>query len=380
MRRIMMYLLSFAAILWAAERPKECSVAVTNPLGFARGPEVVSIDLAALAVRLPDARTADLTVTDAGKVLVSQVVDNDQDGVNDELLFLVSMAPSQKKRFMVRVGTPPVFTTVVDGRFVLPRQDFAWENDRIAFRIYGSPIAGNVLNGTDVWTKRVRYPIVKKWYDGEEQTPKIVYHEDHGEGADFFSVGRSLGAGSMALMWNGRMVQSGLFSSYRVLANGPLRISFEVTYTDLRLDTMRVLETKRITLDAGEQLNRVTERYQTLLPVDSLTVVTGIVKRAGVDLHRSKDRQRAALWGPTTNDPVNGTLGTAVILPFSSVTALEDTVHAMVSAVVPANRSITYYAGAAWSRMGDIASAQEWNAYLDRFQDRLRSPLLVTFP
>ena len=65
----------------------------------------------------------------------------------------------------------------------------AWENDRIAHRMYGfalnSPVAaaaGERLRGSgiDVWAKRVTYPIVDRWYaKGHDQ-----FHKDEeGEGA-----------------------------------------------------------------------------------------------------------------------------------------------------------------------------------------------------
>lgn len=43
--------------------------------------------------------------------------------------------------------------------------DLAWENDLVAFRIYGKqPNANSGLSGIDVWHKKVSYPIVDKWY------------------------------------------------------------------------------------------------------------------------------------------------------------------------------------------------------------------------
>ncbi len=84
--------------------------------------------------------------------------------------------------------------------------DIAWENDRIAHRMYGvalnSPAAGGERlrgSGIDVWAKRVNYPIVDRWYaKGHDQ-----FHKDEeGEGLDLYSIGGSRGAGGTGV-WDG---------------------------------------------------------------------------------------------------------------------------------------------------------------------------------
>ena len=67
-------------------------------------------------------------------------------------------------------------------RFVPERSDdFAWENDKIAFRAYGPALrAGTENSGIDCWLKRVDYPIIDTWY--KEASEGKSYHKDHGEG------------------------------------------------------------------------------------------------------------------------------------------------------------------------------------------------------
>lgn len=82
-------------------------------------------------------------------------------------------------------------------RFVPERlDDFTWENDRIAFRMYGPEMwtipAKRCGSGVDVWVKKVRYPIINKWYKRKS------YHRDEGEGADIYKVGKTLGCGQHA--------------------------------------------------------------------------------------------------------------------------------------------------------------------------------------
>ena len=71
-------------------------------------------------------------------------------------------------------------------RFVPERMDdFAWESDRIAHRMYGPALItgeGTISSGVDVWVKSTRNMIINKWYKSGE------YHADHGEGLDGYSV------------------------------------------------------------------------------------------------------------------------------------------------------------------------------------------------
>ena len=64
-------------------------------------------------------------------------------------------------------------------RFVPERKDdFAFENDKVAFRIYGPTLRDSKENsGVDCWVKRVDYPIIDKWYGAPRRasaTTKIM--------------------------------------------------------------------------------------------------------------------------------------------------------------------------------------------------------------
>ncbi len=356
-------------------------VEVKNSIAVFREHETVTLSLSAIQVLLPEAANKNIIVREGKIEIVSQLIDENSDGKNDELIFQSSFKPNEVKKFSVTLSDKKLsYASVVDGRFVLPREDFAWENDRAAFRAYGSPIAGNVLNGIDAWTKRVRYPIVKKWYEGEEQTPKIVYHEDHGEGADFFSVGKSLGCGSAGILRNGKLIQAGLFSYYRIIANGPIRISFELYYPDWKIDSANYLEIKRITLDAGRQLNKIETQFISEIPSASpLTIAGGIVKRKNVTAQKSSEHRWVSLWGATNDSAVNENLGTAVVFANrKNNSIIEDSTHCLINNTLQTNEQFTYYSGFAWTRMGDIKNEQQWIEYLTSFQKRIDNPLQVT--
>jgi pectinesterase len=369
--------------LSAAEKKKGVLFTVTNPLPVARTMETISIDLKGFTFCHPEWKNEALTVFIAKTELITQSVDNDQDGVDDELIFQASFTPNETRQFELyrKPASPSAAEQKVDVRYVLPREDVGWENDRIAFRVYGSVLAGNVDNGTDVWTKRVRYPIVAKWYkESEGRLPgKDTYHQDRGEGADFFSVGKTLGAGSAGILWNGILVQPGLFSHHRIIANGPLRLIVELIYANMRIDTARYTVIKRITLDAGDQLNRIEETYISNANHPRLTLAAGLVKRSATAIHKDAERRYIALWGQTNADSVNGALGTAVLFPAGgTVSFSEDSLQYLLSTEIVKGKKTIYYSGAAWSRMGDITTSEEWQKYLDSYALRMMHPLTVT--
>ena len=47
------------------------------------------------------------------------------------------------------------------------KDDFVWENDKVAYRVYGPALQamGEITSGIDVWSKRVPDLIVNAWYN-----------------------------------------------------------------------------------------------------------------------------------------------------------------------------------------------------------------------
>jgi len=175
---VIMMLLAFGTVLCHAQT---IMVRVTNRAAFARESETVSLLWNELNKKLPSLDRNSVTVLDKRRKdnLAVQTTER-------ELLFQADFKAKETKTFIVTNGPAnrPQERSLVDGRFVLPREDYAWENDRIAFRMYGPAMAKDVKNGIDVWTKRVRHLIVEKWYKESEGSPpgKDTYHMDRGKG------------------------------------------------------------------------------------------------------------------------------------------------------------------------------------------------------
>ncbi len=378
MKRILLMLLCLISVMHVVlGGERQVLVSVENPSAFVRRSETISLSWEVIKKKAADLSPANITVIDrkSGTTILSQ-------SVGDELLFQSDLEANETKTFVLN-AEPRVeheLHSKVDGRFMKPREDYAWENDRIAFRMYGPALAKEVSNGIDVWVKRVRDLVVRKWYKGDEDTgsARVSYHIDHGEGADFFNVGRTLGAGGSAIWHNKKVYQPGVFSSYRSIANGPIRTMFELYYDSLNVDGMIYREVSRISLDAGQNLNVIRVTFTGPNPGEQIDIAAGLVKRPNTAEHKDEKNCWISLWGLTNEDSVNGYLGTGVVMPKSSYTRMaEDNDQYLIVGRARSGHPLTYHAGAGWTRSGDFSRVEDWSTYLTEFSMRLRSPLKV---
>jgi unsaturated rhamnogalacturonyl hydrolase len=356
------------------------TVKVANPLAHARKSETVVLHLHDLRRLVPSLDPAETVVVDAGGAEIpSQLVDMDGDEVADDLVFQDDFAPRASKTFAVRAGTrrqPTRDDYRVYGRFVRERHDdFAWENDRIAHRMYGPGLETwaeepLVSSGVDVWTKRVRKLIVNDWYLTDD------YHQDHGEGADLYSVGKSRGCGGLGIYQEGKFAVSRNFTSSRVLANGPIRLVFELTYASWVAGNARVSETKRVILDAGQNFDRFESTFSIDPKGTPLVVGLGIAEHQGglaeVDPHAAWLRT----WEPLKQP--NGNLGCAIVLPNATADyQVTDTDYLLVTAV-PTTGTLVYFAGFGWDRGSDVADAAAWGRLVESKAREAATPLQVS--
>ncbi len=370
------------------------TITVSHDLATARPAETIVVPWAEVLRRLPGAEPDKLIVRDAaGRVCPTQFTNfhpDDRTGRYDDVLFQHDFAAGEREAVFTleRVPAPvPPYPSRVFARFVPDRyDDFAFENDRIAHRIYGPTLAtaaaGStrlVASGIDVWCKRVDYLVVDRWYlRGHNQ-----YHKDNGEGLDFYSVGTTRGAGGTGV-WDGRQLHvSTNWQSWRVLANGPIRAVFELTYAawDAGRGTT-VAEVKRFTVDAGRNLHRVESTYS-VQGAPEVTVAIGIgkMKAKGEDLPALVSRHPEAGWmSRWTTHPKEseGQLGTGVVLAAGAFAGTADDDQNQLALVpVKDGQTVAYYVGAGWSRSGQFRDAAAWEAYLSDFAARTRSPLRV---
>ncbi|HYE58827.1 MAG TPA: DUF4861 domain-containing protein [Rhodothermales bacterium] len=363
-------------------------VEATNPLGSAREDEVLSLDWGALRRRLPSLSASAVRVVEAasGREAPSQVLDLDVDGTPEALLVLAPFWPNETRRFAIEARAPDsAYAARVHARHDAERDDLAWESDRIAFRTYGKGLwrleQDVISSGIDVWPKRTRALILERWYAAGHD----AYHRDTGEGADFFSVGQTLGGGGTAL-WDGqRLVRAHNFAAYRILADGPIRTVFELTYEPVEAGGVRVQETKRFTMDAGQHLFRQESTFRAE-GADSVTYAIGLVKRADVtgSFNSAGPWAWVSLWGPVAvstggNVGGHGDLGTAVMLERPRMRGLVDeNRHVLALGRARSGVPVVHYVGAGWTASRDFADVADWWAFLNRQAQRLGAPIRVT--
>jgi hypothetical protein len=384
-----------ASSLFAAEK---FTLTVTHDLEIARPSETIVIPWSAVNNALPGALLQKIAVKDsAGRVLPYQVTnvapqakDPENKGVAyGELIFQHSFAAGEKSAtFTVEKieSVAPVFPTKAFARYVPERlDDFAWENDRLAHRTYGpalgepaAPGSGKevlVTSGLDLWCKRVEYPIVDRWYNkGHDH-----YHKDQGEGMDMYQVGKSRGCGGTGV-WDGQTLYVGRnYKTWRVLANGPIRAIFELTYEAWDAAGVKVAEVKRFTVDAGHNLDQIESTF-TFEGGKEITVAVGLHKNSadrGQDAkYEVLQDQAGGILGQWIVQKSNGQLGTGVVLPKIEGFA-EDTLNLLALAKATSGVPVRYYAGAGWDRSGHFPTKQSWEAYLADVAKRVKSPVKV---
>jgi hypothetical protein len=354
-------------------------VTVVNPTADARPSETVTLTTADLqrVLGLKDVRLVHVR-DEAGSDLLTQPVDLDDDGTFDEMIFQTDLSAKQTKRFELAAGErriPRKEEFRAYGRFVRERRDdFAWENDLVAHRMYGAALetwAQEPLtsSGLDVWVKRTPRLVIDDWYLVDD------YHRDTGEGADLYSVGRTRGCGGSGVWASGALHSSNNFRNTRSLANGPIRVMFELMYEPWDTGAGTVRETKRITLDAGHRLNRIDLTFTPALAAGA-SLGLGIKISPRSVSHVDRDLGILRAWEPLAQD--GGSLGCAVIAaPGTFLDSRDADGNYLLRATLPPKGPPAYYAGSAWDRAGDITSAEAWDAYLSREARRLRAPVSV---
>jgi rhamnogalacturonyl hydrolase YesR len=250
-------------------------------------------------------------------------------------------------------------------RFVPERSDdIFWENDRVAHRIYGPALEKREppsSSGIDVWTKRVRRPFM------DRQLKTVIYHNDQGEGLDYYDVGASRGDGGLGIWLDNKLWTSRNFATYKILKNGPDVASFEASYAPWPVGLERkVWETRKFTLPMGTNFTRM---VSTISSDKSEPMIVGIglakfaTARTRGTLLADKDKGVVAYW--ETPNPAHGAIGTAVLVdPAMVVETGADADNNLIFIKVTPGKPFVYYVGSCWDQGLDFHSRAEWETYV----------------
>lgn len=366
-------------------------VTVTNTLDTERSFETVSVDLNRVtAFNIKDTATTVAVIhTKSKDTLTSQLVDEDGDGVADVIIFQPKIAAKSANTYnLISISKKSEASTedpAVYSRFVPERtDDYAWENNKVAFRTYG-PVAqkmvednvpgGTLSSGIDAWLKRVDYPIINKWYK-KMTSGAGTYHEDTGEGLDNFHVGASRGIGGIAVKKDSTYYYSKNFTTWKTLATGPLRTSFILEYEDWDANGTQITEQKKISLDYGSNFSKF-----------EITITGADTVSAGLTLHSNTGKtsvNEENNWISYWEHIDDSDLGSALIIPQGLkatekyLTSKQDESN-LYAHINVENNKVIYYAGFGWKKSGQFANEQEWLAFLNTTSEKLSNPLQVSF-
>lgn len=145
----------------------------------------------------------------------------------------------------------------VYGRYVPERKDdFAWENEYAAFRMYGPALRPeNPSNGVDLWLKASPELVVDSFYY-REHVLGLPYHINYGKGLDCYKVGHTCGAGGLVVLANEQTWIGGAYDRWEILEQTPDKFVFRLEYDSLFVDGQVLHESITITAEAGEPLNK----------------------------------------------------------------------------------------------------------------------------
>jgi len=360
----------------------QLTVTAVNKLKLARQSETIEITTDALAP-IGEKDLTKIHVRDsAGKEVLAQAVDTDYDDYHkpDVLIFQADFAPNETKTFTLSAGPRREYAKEdfrAYGRFVRERfDDFAWENDRVAHRTYGKALItwkGEPLTSSaiDIWSKRTSKLVINDWYMVDN------YHADHGEGVDAYSAGPTRGCGGNGIWSNGQLYIPTNFVDSRVLTNGPIRVMFELVYEPFDVNGVKVSQVLRVSLDAGSQMNHFGVRYNAAAGSEPLTTAVGLKKVKEEQKQINAEHGWLTIWEPVEKNL--GMQGLAVVVERSRFDKVaEDKLNHLLVLKPGVAAPVSYWAGFAWDRAGQITSAESWNAYVDRFSERLQSPIEVS--
>lgn len=178
-------------------------------------------------------------------------------------------------------------TQRVYGRYVPERKDdFAWENEYAAYRMYGPALANeNPSNGVDLWLKATPELIVDSFYQNDLYGNK-PYHINYGKGLDCYKVGHTPGCGGVVIMVGDSMYVGGPYSSWQILKQSPTELRFCLHYDSLQVANRVLQEDIIITCRSGYRLNKAkVVIYDKNGAEDSIRIQAG----AGICLHDTTD-------------------------------------------------------------------------------------------
>jgi hypothetical protein len=384
------FLSAFVAVVLAtgALRTDGQELTLVNPLNFDRTQEVIEFPLQPVldSLHATPAQASSIVAEDAAthERIPDQLYSGTVDAPPDKLLLLVQLRARANQRIAFRLApnAAPLKAQVFGREAAERKDDFAWENELVAYRIYGPALeaTGEITSGIDVWSKRIPNFVIDSFYKRDAEgarthDPSLSYHIDNGQGLDSYYVGPTRGCGGTAVFAGGKLIVSKNYTKLHMLGDGPIRFSFEVTYAPWNASGVMVTETKRVTLDAGTHMNKIESTY-TFEGNSTLDLAAGIAVHEGASAEFPVQGSIASVWD-TPQIPSAGRITTGLVADQGQHAKTIDAAgHALMVFTRHSGETFTYFAGSGWSK-ADMPTAQAWNEYLKLQLEQVEHPIAM---
>ena len=265
----------------------------------------------------------------------------------------------------------------VYGRFVPERKDdFAWENEYAAFRMYGPALRPeNPSNGVDLWLKKSPEMVVDSFYY-REHVLGLPYHINYGKGLDCYKVGHTCGAGGLVVIADDQLYVGGAYDRWEILEQTPEKFVFRLEYDSLQVGESVLKESITITAQAGSAMNKA-EVLLTGHYAGNLLVGGGIYLHDTIDTYFTCDHRGIIAYAEDAlsdknaaqmNYEYNGSTsqGRSYIAVITPNGGWQDIKDGTLFSVQPyqLGDTLTYFFGACWSEWsnGELSfpTDQDW--------------------
>lgn len=373
---MLVFAVAFASLLNAQK------LAVTGARTRPRPPEIVQIPLVEARKHIADLDQKIAENAATHDQLPTQIYSSPEGPDRDLLLIAVALPPSGKLiiDFVNKDSSKPQEAQVFGREAPERKDDFAWENKYVAYRVYGPALeaTGEITSGIDVWSKRVPNFVINSFYKHDAEgarthNPALSYHKDDGVGLDSYLVGPTRGCGGAAIVSANKLWVSKNYTHLKQISDGPVRFQFELTYAPWNANGVEVTETKRITLDAGSHLNKIESTF-TFTGAATIQAAGGLAIHPGAEFAALADGHILSVWD-TPQDPTADRIATGIVeAPNQQANVLQLDHQGLLTFPVHSGQTITYYAGSGWSK-ADMPTQQAWNTYLKEKLFELDHPL-----
>jgi hypothetical protein len=404
-------------------KAQEATLRFKNPVEAERKDELIALDRAFIERKLGKKIPKNgLIIEGYRNAVMLQYDDLNQDGEWDKLAFVLSLNAGEnlvlKLRLNPHADVKVVALAHVRQKRKLPNDTFgpnlkldsvpagqpntdfskaklpgmltegpAWENDKLGFRIYM-----DVRNTKDIWGKTTS----KMMMDQVGADPKLIYHNLAPWGMDILAVGKSLGAGSLAMSVRQKgkadtLVRLGGKNMgkiiYRMIADGPVRAVFQMEYPEWNVlgDGKLSSITEKISIWTGQYF------YQSEVSLKNApkgaALVTGIVNLKSskeVALQRGKTN---VLYTFDQQSENKDNLGMAVMLTKKDLLAFGKTTNSNSEVLntytakmkIPsAGKAVTFRYYACWEHSDKMYSTEDgFRQFLDAQARNFSTPITV---